>query len=152
MSRLQITQPPLIINHWETHVLHLPQTLPHHVDVVDVEEHELCVLITVLILVSSTLGHVSHSVHLWSCIINIDPEEENDTEEVTNDDYSLVRLCVGLHDLLEESLISLTSSARQTNQRLGTPGDGGQGLRVQPGQYWKTTFRPEPGHIHQLLC
>ena len=42
VGRLQVTQPPLILDVGEAHVLDLAKTLPHHVNVVDVEEDQLC--------------------------------------------------------------------------------------------------------------
>ena len=53
-SRLQVGQPPLVLDVGEAHVLDLAQALPHHVDVVDVQEDKLGTLIVIFILISSS--------------------------------------------------------------------------------------------------
>ena len=82
MSRLQVAEPSLIVNYREAHVLDLPQTLPHDMDVVDVQEDHLCVLVTVLMLIPSTLGHVGNSIHLGPGIVDIDPTEREREREL----------------------------------------------------------------------
>ena len=54
----------------------LAETLPHDVDVVDVEEDQLRVLVVVLALVPTALRHVRHRVHLWPGIVNVDPGDK----------------------------------------------------------------------------
>ena len=53
-GRLQVGQPPLVLDVGEAHVLDLAQALPHHVDVVDVQEDKLGTLIVIFILISSS--------------------------------------------------------------------------------------------------
>ena len=93
-SRLQVGQPPLVLDVGEAHVLDLAQALPHHVDVVDVQEDKLGTLIVIFILISSSPTdnieieiiqiyvficlssprHISNSINLWSRIINVNPD------------------------------------------------------------------------------
>lgn len=54
MSGLQVGQPNGVLDVGIDHVLQLAQRLPHHVDVVDVQEKQLSVLIRILTLVSAT--------------------------------------------------------------------------------------------------
>ena len=54
-------------------IVHLAETLPHDVDVVDVEEDELRVLVVVLALIAAALRHVRHRVHLRPGVVNVDP-------------------------------------------------------------------------------
>ena len=73
-------------------------------------------------------------IYLWSCIVDVDP----------------VGLSVGVHDILYMPLV-LSTAFVQTNQGLRAPCDGGQRLRVDPGEDWDSGLRPEPGHLLQLL-
>ena len=54
VGRLQVGQPPLVLDVGEAHVLDLAQALPHHVDVVDVQEDKLGTLIVIFVLISSS--------------------------------------------------------------------------------------------------
>lgn len=50
---------------------HLLQTRPHHVDVLDAEEAELCVLVERLILVSLACCPVSHRINPRPCVHDV---------------------------------------------------------------------------------
>ena len=95
VGRLQVAQPAVVLDVGETHVLHLEQskcedyqnkigstvtdlaeTLPHDVYVVDVEEHQLRVLVVVLALIAAALRHVRHRVHLGPGVVNVDPGDD----------------------------------------------------------------------------
>lgn len=53
---LQVGQPVRLLDAGVHHFPELPQGLPHHVDVVDVQKHQLRVLVRVLALIATTLG------------------------------------------------------------------------------------------------
>lgn len=54
MSGLQIGEPVGVLNVGVDHVLQLAKRLPHHVDVVNIQEHQLCVLIGILTFITTS--------------------------------------------------------------------------------------------------
>ena len=76
VGRLEVGQPPLVLNVGEAHVLDLAETLPHHVDVVDVEEDQLCTVIVILILIASSPRHIGNCINLGSRIVNVNPDKD----------------------------------------------------------------------------
>ena len=89
---------------------YLSQALSHHMYVMNIQEDELCVSVGILVLVASALGHIGHSIDLWSRIVDV---------------YS-VRLRVGVQDEGNHLLVLLAPLAGHAGQRLGTPRDCGQ--------------------------
>lgn len=51
---VNVGEPLGVVDHRETHVLHFAERFPHYVDVVDVQELELCIGVDVLIFVSAS--------------------------------------------------------------------------------------------------
>ena len=95
--------------------------------VMNIQEDELCVSVGILVLVASALGHIGHSIDLWSRIVDV---------------YS-VRLRVGVQDEGNHLLILLAALAGHAGQRLGTPRDCGQAeINLDSGQMNRI-----PGHI-----
>ena len=76
VGRLEVAQPPLVLDVWEAHVLDLAKAFTHHVDVVDVEEDQLRTVVMILILIASSPRHVGNCINLWSRIVNVNPVKE----------------------------------------------------------------------------
>ena len=69
VGRLQVGQPPLVLDVGEAHVLDLAQALPHHVDVVDVKEDKLGTLIVIFVLISSSpTNHIKVEIIQNICV------------------------------------------------------------------------------------
>ena len=49
--------PDLVLDVWEAHVLDLAEALPHHVDVVNVQEDKLGTLVVILVLIPTSPTH-----------------------------------------------------------------------------------------------
>lgn len=88
-------------------LFHLSEALSHYVNIVNVEENELCVVVGILVLVASTLGHVGHGVHLGPCVVNVNS----------------VGLGVSVHDKRDHLLVFAAAFPGHSSQRLRTTGD-----------------------------
>ena len=54
VGRLEVGQPPLVLDVGEAHVLDLAEALAHHVDVVNVQEDKLGTLVVILVLIPTS--------------------------------------------------------------------------------------------------
>jgi len=77
-------------------------------DVVNVQKHQLSILIRIFRFVSSALGLVGNGIRAWPGIC----------------DEQFVGLGIGFHDELQVALILAASAARNANQGLGAAQQG----------------------------
>ena len=102
---LQIRQEPIgVLNPGRAHLLHLPQALPHHMDIVNVQEDQLDAGVVFFTFVAATFGAIGHRVGQRSGIH--DAESRTDRIGVVDHfDVALILFTVTLHAYLEKEPI-----------------------------------------------
>lgn len=120
-------QPSLIVIRGETNLLELPQTLPHDMNVVDIQESQIHMRINLFRLKSATPGFISDGIGVRARIHN----------------RQFVTIGIRFHDVVDVRFILRASLSTHTHQWLRASRNCRRRNRMDPRKNRQTAARPK---------